>query len=158
MSNTKKKRVRNPKRSGRSLQRQRALDVLFEADNRGIPVEKLEELLEERTKVYTSQTPIGQYGQEIVRTYAHWADDVDSMLEAASTEWSVERMSTVDRNLLRIGATEIMYLDVAVGIIVKEIADLARDLSEDKSVRFTMGVLNRVGDIRKTETAGTRGE
>lgn len=144
----------NPKRSGRSLQRQRALDILFEADSRDIRPEDILQLLQERMRISTAQEPIREYGQSIVTTYVEWADDVDSMIDAASPTWSLDRMSVVDRNLLRIGATEHMYLDVDIPVIVKEIAALARDFSTDRAVRFTMGVLNRIGEIRKQETAG----
>lgn len=147
---TKRKR-HNPARKGRSLQRQKALDVLYEADLRQINVA---DLLEERKTVSTAAVPIGDYGITIVQTYADAAGDVDSMIEASSPDWSVARMSTVDRNLLRIGATEIMFLGVDVPIIVSEIASLARDVSADSAVRFTMGVLNRIGQIREEETAG----
>lgn len=146
------KERRDGRRKGRSLQRQRALDVLFEADSRG--VKDLLGLLEERKVISTNLVPIGEYGIKIVETYADNAGNVDSMIEAASPAWALDRMSTVDRNLLRIGATEIMFLGVAVGIVASEIASLARDISSDTSVGFTMGVLNRVGEIRATETAG----
>ncbi len=145
------KRRPNPERKGRSLQRQKALDVLFEADARGFDVGGL---LEERKTVSTNIVPIGEYGITIVETYADAAGDVDSMIEAASPAWSLERMSAVDRNLLRIGATEIMFLGVDVPVVISEIRSLARDLSSDSAVGFTMGVLNRVGEIRAAETAG----
>lgn len=149
-----KSQRKNSKRSGRSLQRRRAMDVLFEADTRGIGVTDLEDLLVSRTQITTAQVPIGEYGQKIVRTYIEWAEDVDSMIEAASQSWALARMSVVDRTLLRIGATEHMYMDIDMPILVKEIASLARDFSTDKAVGFTMGVLNRIAEIRKEETSG----
>lgn len=144
----------NPKRKGRSLQRQMALDVLFEADAR--EVADLRGLLEERKSVSTHMVPIGEYGITIVDTYADAAADVDSMIEAASPKWSLERMSIVDRSLLRVGATEIMFLGVDVPVVVSEIKSLAREVSSDNAVPFVMGVLNRVGEIRYAETAGLR--
>lgn len=152
------RRRHDGKRKGRSVQRQRALDVLFEADAKQIAPESLEELLNGRKVVSTAQQPIGDYGVQIVRTYANWADDVDSMIEAASPAWSVSRMSSVDRNLLRIGAVELMYLEVDRPIVVTEIANLARDFSTDKAVGFVMGVLNRIDEIRRAETAGKSGD
>lgn len=149
--------TRNPrssKRKGRSLQRQRALDILFEADTKALLETGLIELLTERRTVSTAQQPIQDYGVTIVQTYAQWADDVDSMIEAASPSWALSRMSAVDRNLLRIGATELMYLDVDVPIVVKEISALARDFSTTKAISFTMGILNRINEIRALETSG----
>lgn len=142
------------KKSARTRQRNRALDVLFEADSRGIDISELTALLDERSSVSTAQEPIGQYGKLIVSTYAEWADDVDSMIEAASPKWSVERMGMVDRNLLRVGATELMFLDVDRPIVIKEITALVKEFSDVKAVGFVMGVLNRIADIRESETAG----
>lgn len=155
MSEDKPKKVRpNAKRKGRSLQRQYALDILFEADAKGLYGDDISDLLAQRQKVSTHQEPIGEYGLKIVRAYVDSEDDVNTMLEAASPAWSVDRMGMVDRNLLRVGATELMYLDVDLPVVVKEIAALARDLSTDKAVGFTMGVLNRIGEIRALETSG----
>lgn len=143
------------KRKGRSLQRQRALDILFEADVKGLLSSGLLDLLNQRRGVSTAQQPIQEYGVHIVETYAKWCDDVDSMIEAASPSWALNRMSVVDRNLLRIGATELMYLEIDLPVVVKEISSLARDFSTDKAVSFTMGVLNRINEIRQLETSGT---
>ncbi|USR80191.1 transcription antitermination factor NusB [Arcanobacterium pinnipediorum] len=140
-------------RKGRSLQRQRALDVLYEADLRSGEID-LSELLEQRSQQSPAQEPIKAYGQEIVRTYVEWADNVDSMIEAASPQWSLARMSIVDRSLLRIGTTELMFMDVPIAIVIKEITSLVRDFSNDKAVGFTMGVLNRIAEIRSAETSG----
>lgn len=80
------------------------------------------------------------------------------MIEAASPQWALARMSVVDRSLLRIGATELMFMDVPIAIVIKEITSLVRDFSTDKAVGFTMGVLNRIAEIRATETAGRSAE
>lgn len=145
---------KNPRRKGRSLQRQRALDVLYEADLRQLPIAQLPQLLQERTAVSTAQTPIKEYGQQIVTFFCDHADDVDSMIEAASKDWAVQRMNLVDRNILRIGATELMFLDVPVAVLANEVASLAREFSNDNAVGFTMGIMNRIAEIRDTETAG----
>lgn len=146
-----KKSRPNPKRKGRSLQRQMALDVIFEADLRGTD---LSALLEERKVISTHMVPIGDYGVTIVATYTDNAADVDSMIEAASPNWPIGRMSVVDRCLLRVGATELMFLDVDLPVVVSEIKSLARDISTDRAVPFLMGVINRIGEIRAGETAG----
>ncbi len=151
--NTKRKFLDN-KRKGRSLQRQRALDVLFEADLKNLEKTEIENLLNQRQIISTAQKPIDTYGVSLVRTYLDWSEEVDSIIDAASPAWSLSRMSNVDRNLLRIGATELIYLEVDRPVIIKEITALARDFSNDKSVSFVMGVLNRIAEIRDLETSG----
>lgn len=145
----------NPKRKGRSLQRHRALDVLFEGDVRGMRGERLRELLTARQTIATAQQPIKSYGVEIVTAYLDNARDVDAMIDAASPAWALERMSTVDRNIVRIATAEMLYLGLERPIAVKEAASLAREFSASEAVPFVMGVLNRVADIRALETSGS---
>ncbi|MCI5825295.1 MAG: transcription antitermination factor NusB [Arcanobacterium sp.] len=146
---------RSSRRKGRSLQRQRALDVLFEADVRRLRGPRARVLLADRQEISTAQQPIQAYGVQIVEAYLDNAEDIDSFIDAASPAWSLSRMSAVDRNILRIGAAELLYLDVERPVAVKEAASLAREFSSEKSVSFTMGVLNRVADIRDLETSGS---
>lgn len=76
------------------------------------------------------------------------------MIDAASPNWALSRMTTVDRNLLRIGAAELMFLDGEIAVVATEIANLTRDFSTDAAVPFNMGVLNKIADIYAGETAG----
>lgn len=140
------------KTSSRSRQRHRALDVVFEADERGLLDEKsLLALLAERQIVSTAQVPIGDFGSDIVRAYATNADDVDTIIEAASEDWAMHRMNSVDRNILRCAAAELMYCGSERGFVVPEYAALARELSTERSVGFVMGILNKIADIRERE-------
>ena len=146
---------KNTRRKGRSLQRQRALDVLYEADVRSVRREKLPQLLERRSELSTAQQPIQSYGIQVVQAFIDHRDDIDAMIDAASPDWSPGRMSAVDRNVLRIGVAEMMYCGLDRAVAVKEAASLAREFSNDQAVPFVMGVLNRVADIWELETSGT---
>lgn len=142
--------------TARTTQRHRALDVVFEADEKDlIEEEALLELLAERQRVSTAQVPIGEFGSDIVTAFAHDVDNVDSLVEAASEDWALSRMNVVDRTILRLGTTEIMSLGTSRALVVAEWAALARELSTERSVGFVMGVLNRVADIRAREMAHT---
>ena len=82
------------KQTARSRQRHRALDVVFEADEKGmIDEDALLSLLAERQSVSTSQVPIGEFGSQVVEAYATNADNVDSIIEAASEDWALARMN-----------------------------------------------------------------
>ncbi len=140
-------------KTARSRQRHRALDVLFEADEKGIATEDgLLRLLDERKSVMTAQVPIGDFGSELVDAYARNIDDIDTIIEAASKGWALGRMNALDRSLLRLGAVELMYVETPRPFVVTEYAALAKLLSTERSVGFVMGVLNRIADIRQAET------
>ena len=128
--------------AARTKARKRALDVLFEADQRGINVG---DALESRLKDSGRETPLPAYAVEIVRgVLARWRE-LDAILTDASPDWPLTRMPAVDRNLLRIGAWEILCNDeVSVAVAIDEAVELARDLSTDDSPRFVNGVLGRV--------------
>ncbi|MDY5153138.1 N utilization substance protein B [Actinobaculum suis] len=148
------KRRKYAKQKGRSTQRHRALDVLFEADEKGIATEQgIRDLLAERQKVSTAQVPIGEFGSEIVEHYAGHILNLNTLIEAASEDWPLHRMNSVDRNILRGAAAELTYMDTPRAVVVPEWADLARSLSTDRSVGFVMGVMNRMADIRERELA-----
>lgn len=141
--------------TGRSTQRHRALDVLFEADEKNITSETgILELLAERQRISTAQVPIGEFGSQIVTAYAQQMSQVDTLIEASSEDWSLERMNAVDRSALRGAVAELMYLGTFRGAVIVEWTNLVREFSTDRSVGFVMGVLNKAADIREREESG----
>jgi len=126
----------------RSKARKRALDVLFEADQRGVNVASV---LEERLKDPGRETPLPEYAQQILRGVIEQWVDVNARIAAAAQEWTLDRMPAVDRAVLRIGAWEIVHNpDVAPAVAIDEAVELATSLSTDESPKFVNGVLGRV--------------
>jgi N utilization substance protein B len=128
--------------AARTKARKRALDILFEADQRGANVSQV---LSERVTLSGRETALPEYAVEIVSgVVAHWTE-IQEILQAASTEWTVDRMPAVDRALLRIGVWEILFnKDVPVSVAIDEAVELATDLSTDDSPSFINGVLGTV--------------
>ena len=85
--------------AARSKARKRALDILCEAEQRGLPVL---ELLSERQSL--GETPVPEYAAELVRGVQAHRERIDELLARYSQGWSLNRMPAVDRNILRIGA------------------------------------------------------
>ena len=68
---------------------------------------------------------------------------IDELLASYSRGWTLDRMPAVDRNVLRIGAWEILYADdVPDAVAVTEAMSLVRDLSTDESPAFVNGILD----------------
>ena len=134
----------------RSKARKRALDVLFEADQRGVNVASV---LEERLKDPGRETPLPEYAQQILRGVIEQWVDVNARIAAAAQEWTLDRMPAVDRAVLRIGAWEIVHNpDVAPAVAIDEAVELATSLSTEESPKFVNGVLGRVArDAGATE-------
>jgi transcription antitermination protein NusB len=134
--------------AARSKARKRALDILFEAEMRGEPVP---ELLAERT--LNADPPVSEYAAELVRgVFAH-AEQIDALLAAHAQGWTLDRMPAVDRNILRIGAYELLWAnDVPDAVAISEAVVLAGDLSTDDSGAFVNGLLGRLLELKPTLT------
>ena len=132
--------------AARSKARKRALDVLFEAELRGEPVL---EILSERTAAGTP--PVPAYAAELVTGVQAHRLRIDELLSGHSHGWALERMPAVDRNILRIGAYELLWQDdVPDAVAIDEAVQLAKDLSTDESPAFVNGLLARLLELKPT--------
>ena len=112
----------------RSTARKRALNTLYEADEKG---QSILSLLDERIAEPGAQTPLPEYAIEIVRGVADNRRDIDGLLNEHSTGWKVKRMHVVDRNILRIAVWEIVYNDdVPDKVAIDEALNLAKQYVE----------------------------
>jgi N utilization substance protein B len=130
--------------STRSKARKRALDILFEAELRGLdPLTTLAERTE------AANPPVREYTAELVRGVAAHADEIDARISAClAPGWTLARIPRVDRSALRIAVFEIDYGEVPDPVAVAEAVQLVSDLSTDESPAFVNGVLRAVAASR----------
>ena len=132
--------------SARSKARKRALDVQFESEVRGLPVGGT---LADR--VADNDPPVNEFTVALVEGVAKHAEQIDDLLETHSVGWTLDRMPAVDRNILRIGAYELLFDDQVPDVVaVSEAVALARDLSTDESPTFVNGLLARLLQLKPT--------
>jgi transcription antitermination protein NusB len=130
----------------RSKARKRALDVLFEAELRGQPV--LDVLAE---RAADTVPPLPAYAAGLVRGVHAHQQRIDELLAAYAEGWTLDRMPAVDRNLLRIGAFELLWADdIPDAVAISEAVRLARDLSTESSPAFVNGLLARLLELKPT--------
>jgi len=134
--------------SARSKARKRAVDLLFEADQRGV---NARDLLADRLAKPVTEAPLNQYTADLVEgVVEHWTD-INELLATYSQGWSVERMPSVDRAILRLGAFEVLYGEgVPEGVAIAEAVVLAKTLSTDESPKFVNGLLARLAEVKPT--------
>jgi N utilization substance protein B len=126
--------------SARSKARKRALDVLFEADQRGLDPLKL---LADRVSDPAAVLP--EYAVTIVQGVMAHRERIDELLSTYAQGWTLVRMPAVDRAVLRLGAWELLFNDeVPDAVAIDEAVDLARSLSTDESPGFVNGLLARL--------------
>lgn len=135
----------------RSTARKRALNTLYEADEKG---QDIPSLLAERIAEPGAQTPLPDYAIQIVRGVADEQEGIDKALESHSVKWPLKRMAVVDRNILRIAAWEMLFNDeVPDRVTIDEALSLAKTLSDDDSPAFIHGLLSAICEDKESVLA-----
>ena len=123
--------------STRTKARKRALDILFEADLRGLPAA---EVLAAHTAA--ADPPVRPFTTELVEGVVANGAELDGLIAAQlPAGWSLERMPRVDRNLARLAAFELTRTSIDPAVALAECVVLAAELSTDESPAFLNGVL-----------------
>ncbi|WP_026533306.1 transcription antitermination factor NusB [Arthrobacter sp. H41] len=132
--------------SARSKARRRALDILFEAEQRAVtPLEVI------RARREKTDMIIADYSVDVVEGVLAHSEQIDEYLSTYSQGWTLDRMPAVDRMILRIGSWELLYNDdVPDGVAVSEAVELAKMLSTEESPVFINGLLGRLQQLKPT--------
>lgn len=125
--------------------RKRALDVLYEADLRDLPVRTvLEAYLERMPTPRPEHLP---YTVALAEGVAEHLDEIDEMIATFAEGWTIDRMPVVDRNLARIAVYELLHVpEIDDPVAITEAVELAKEMSTDDSPRFLNGLLGRIAD------------
>jgi N utilization substance protein B len=85
------------------------------------------------------------FARELAAAAATHADKIDELIAGSSKNWRIDRMSRVDRNILRLGACELLaFRDVPVKVVINEAVELAKRFGTAESSAFVNGVLDRI--------------
>ena len=134
--------------AARTKARKRALDLLFEAEQRQVNVG---ELLRQRLAAPVTEAPLSEVTGDLVSgVVEHWTQ-IDELIATYSQGWTLARMPAVDRSILRLGAYEVLYsTDVPEAVAISEWVGLATELSTDDSPKFVNGLLGRLVEVKPT--------
>jgi N utilization substance protein B len=128
--------------SARTKARKRALDLLYSADMRQVPVEQMLVVEAEKAASEPERAASWLYAREIVDGIVDNRAEIDELIETNSHGWTLERMPAVDRAILRIGVWEIIHNDaVPDPVAISEAVEAATVLSTDDSAGFVNGLL-----------------
>jgi len=131
----------------RTKARKRALDLLFESEQRGV---NAQDLLARRLADSGDQPPLNEYTALLVEGVVGRWSEINELLSTYSQGWPLERMPAVDRAILRLGAYEVLYGEVADAVAISEAVGLATALSTDQSPTFVNGLLARIAEVKPT--------
>ena len=128
------------------------MQILFEWDMRQLPVEECIRLFNESLHSEANE-PVrlrnDSFVESLVRGTVERRDEIDDVLRRHLQHWRLERMATVDRNILRLATYEMLATATPPAVVIDEALELARRFSNDEAVQFVNGVL----DAAKKEIA-----
>jgi len=126
--------------SRRSRAREVALQVLYQDDlNPAMNPGTADEFLRSRLRY----DELIEFARSLVAGVRRNRSELDSRLSRTAEHWSLERMATTDRNVLRLGAYEILYADTPDRVAINEAVELAKRFGTAQSAQFVNGILDR---------------
>lgn len=122
--------------------RETALQILYQMDLSDTPADRAIEL-------FWGNVAATREGEEfanlLVRGYAADQANIDERIRTVSQHWRLERMSRVDRNIIRLGAYELLCMpEVPARVSLNEAIELAKRYGNEGSAAFVNGVLDRI--------------
>lgn len=152
--------------STRHIARTLALQTLFELDVRGelsLSIEAVEPIITRNTEEFGEGIKDTSFTKSIVGNALSRRITIDDIITRAAPDWPLEKIGIVDRNILRIGLTELLFGDraqVPPKVAIDEAIELAKAFGGETSGRFVNGVLGAIykemGEPEKTQTTKSK--
>jgi transcription antitermination protein NusB len=127
--------------------REYALQALYLMDVVHFPAEKAVNTILSGTG---AEKPIADFARQLTRSAADHLEFIDQLIIKIAQNWEMGRMAALDRNILRLGAYELLFeLDTPVSVIIDEAVEIAKTFSTDESGKFVNGILDKIKHERK---------
>jgi N utilization substance protein B len=99
------------------------------------------------------QTEVKEYAINVMTTVRNHRQEIDSIIEQVMVDWTLNRLTQIDANIIRIAVAEMRFLNLDHKIAINEAVEIAQEYSDDDGYRFINGVLRKVSDqlIRTTD-------
>jgi N utilization substance protein B len=145
--------------ANRHLSRSIVLQSLFEWDLNALEKKDVQEVLERNVTEFAPNKTDMPFMEKLLDGVMAKKPELDLVIEKAAPEWPIDRISPVDRNILRLGLYELLFAnrsEVPAKVAINEAIELAKQFGGDNSSRFVNGVLGAVykeiGEPGKEET------
>jgi transcription antitermination protein NusB len=130
---------------GRHQARKRAVDLLFEAEARGITPAEAAEARETLAQNQSDVSALNPYTITVAQGVTQHSAHIDDLISTYLQGWTLDRLPAVDRAILRVAVWELLHAeDVPEPVAVDEAVELAKHLSTDESPGFVNGVLGQL--------------
>jgi len=127
--------------SRRSRAREVAVQVLFQDDlNPGLNPADSDAFLQRRLR----GGELVEFARSLVSGVRRNRTELDALLGKTADNWGLERMAATDRNILRMGAFELLYTETPGAVVINEAVELAKRFGTANSAQFVNGILDRL--------------
>jgi N utilization substance protein B len=125
----------------RSRARETALQLLYRQDlNPADNLESAGEFIEERLE----DQALRDFCWKLFTGAMEWRNVIDTRIEEVAANWSLRRMAPTDRNVLRLGAFELLYTETPNRVVIDESLELAKKFGNAQSSQFVNGILDQL--------------
>lgn len=108
-------------------------------------METSSEYLERELSFFSMETEMKLRTRKYFDSILRYRDEIDSVIRKHLTNWTFERLASTDRNVLRLGAYEIIYEpDIPIEVTLNEAIDIAKKYGSEQGGKFVNGVLDRI--------------
>ena len=129
--------------------RELVLQSLYQSELSGKSVPETFRLLREHFEINKKALP---YASELVDGLVANEDDLDQRISQQAQNWRMERMSLIDRNIIRIGAYELCFRpDIPAEVVINEALEVAKRFSTDEASPFINGILDGIAKSVKEQ-------
>ena len=139
----------------RSRGREVALQVLYQIEqNPGVPVTEIHQFINRRT---LGEQKLAEFTAGLIAGVREHQPRIDAMIQEVAENWRLDRMAAIDRNILRLGAYEVLFCpEVPAKVAINEALELAKRYSTSQSSRFVNGILDRVLQLHAVPQADAK--
>ena len=126
----------------RTKAREYALQILYQLDiTRAQPTQVLQDFW----TVHPAPSDVRTFANQVVQGTMQHAEEINQLIVRHASNWDITRMAIVDRNILRMGAYELLYAeDVPPKVCLNEAVELAKRFGDEESSKFVNGILDTI--------------
>ena len=131
--------------SNRHLARTVALQTLYEWDFNKLPAPAAEGVLDRNAKEFAEGFDEGEFAKELVHKVVEKQGTLEELISKYAPEWPIEKITIIDRNILRLGIVELIYIDnIPDKVAINEAIELGKTFGGVSSGKFINGVLGAI--------------
>ncbi len=137
--------------SRRTRARELAMQMLYQTDlNPDATADTIRGMIAEELR----EPGLQEFAWSLFSGVMEWKAQIDRHLEETAANWQLARMAPTDRNILRLGAFELLHTDTPHRVVIDEAVEMAKKFGSMQSFQFVNGILDRLIPAEKRNAAG----